>query len=45
MRARILQAANSPELIAYAEQFEDRMVIVASELVRKWARRTPIDAR
>ena len=39
MRASLLSRVSSDEMAAYVNQFEERMLVVASELVQKWARR------
>lgn len=40
MRADLLQAATDAQLLNYVSGFDDRMLVVASELVRKWGART-----
>ena len=39
MRGRLERAAETCGLGDYARSFDDRMIVVASELVRKWGRK------
>jgi hypothetical protein len=39
MRARLLGHEFAVEFVDYIRQFDDRMLLVAAELVQKWGRR------